>query len=289
MRPTSFSIALFTLPRVAAFVACLATTPPVVVAADEVGRGELRVSSELFVDGGSEPVARSLTLFHEGVAWDFLESSDGTVREIVLHDPARERVVVIDPVRQVKTQVEAIRLERLSVSLASWARGSDDRLVRWAGGPDFTSGFTEEEGHLELAGPRVRYAVAFEEAPSRDAAETYRRFADTAILLKALLHPGGIPPFPRLAVNRRLEAAAALPAEVSLEIDPKLSQLAARPARLRCVHQPHPRLLSGDLERIEEAKAHVATARQVDLAEFVATGESTADERDDERLQPAGS
>lgn len=290
MRPTSFSIALFTLPRVAAILAaCLATAPLVAIAAEDAGRCDLRVASELFVDGGSEPVARSLTLFHEGVAWDFLESADGTVREIVLHDPARERVVVIDPARQVKTQVDEIRLERLSVSLASWARGSDDRLVRWAGGPDFASGFTEEKGRLELAGPRVRYAVAFEEAPSRDAAETYRRFADTAILLKALLQPGGIPPFPRLAVNRRLEAAAALPAEVSLEIDPRLSQLAARPARLRCVHQPHPRLLSGDLERIEEAKAHVATARQVDLAGFVATGEGHDDARDDDRPQPAGS
>jgi hypothetical protein len=242
---------------------------------------EMRVESELFADGGTKPVARSLTVFHEGVAWDFLEEPTGDdkamkVCEIALHDPARERVLVIDPVRHLKTQVEMIRLERLSVSLAKWARSSDDRLVRWAGGPDFTAGFTEEADRLELVGPRVRYAVAYEEAPAGDAAETYRRFADTAILLKALLHPGGIPPFPRLAVNRRIEEAGAIPSEVTLEIDSRLTALGARPDRLRCVHRVHPRLLQGDLERLDEARAHIATADAVDLQTFVGRADEPA-------------
>jgi hypothetical protein len=240
---------------------------------------ELRVESELFADGGTEPVARSLTLFTGEVAWDFLElagpAGDAAapqlrLAEIVLHDPACERVVVIDPARDVKTQVETIRLERLSVSLAKWARGADDRLVRWAGGPDFGDGITEKDEALELVGPRVRYAVAYAAAPSSAAAATYRRFADTAILLKALLHPGGIPPFPRLALNRRIEAAGAIPAEVTLEVDPKLALVAGRPSRLKCVHKAHPRLLSGDRRRIEDGEAHIASARAVDVAAFVA-------------------
>ena len=246
---------------------------------------ELRVESELFADGAAEPVARSLTLFRAGVAWDFLElaapddkAAAGGMRlaEIVLHDPIRERVVVIDPNRDVKTQVETIRLERLSVSLAKWARSADDRLVRWAGGPDFGDGITEKAEALELVGPRVRYAVAYDAAPSTEAAAAYRRFADTAILLKALLHPGGIPPFPRLALNRRIEAAGAIPAEVSLEIDSKLALVAGRPSRLKCVHKSHPRLLAGDIARIEDAEAHVASAAAVDVAAFVADGTEPA-------------
>lgn len=54
---------------------------------------DLRVESELFSAGDDEPVARSLTLFHHGVAWDFLELVDAdtktaAIAEIVLHDPA---------------------------------------------------------------------------------------------------------------------------------------------------------------------------------------------------------
>jgi len=242
------------------------------------GACELRVESELFAGGGEEPVARTLTLFHAGVAWDFLELPPADepaameLAEIVLHDPARERVVVIDPRRGVKTEIPLVRLERLSVSLARWARSSEDRLVRWAGGPDFSEGLTVEEDRLELAGPRVRYAVAHVAAPSPEAAGSYRRFADTAILLKALLHPGGVPPFPRLDLNRRLEAAGAIPSEVLLEVDPRLAAIAAGGDRLRCVHKSHPRLLAADERRLDEARGALASARAVDLAAFAAPG-----------------
>lgn len=237
----------------------------------------MRVESELFSDGAAEPVARSLTLFDGGVAWDFLElprskdqRGEMTLVEIVLHDPARERVVVIDPVRRVKTEIPLIRLERMSVSLAKWARSSEDRLVRWAGGPDFTGSFAEQEETILLSGPRVRYAVTLAAAESPEAAMTYRQFADTAILLKALLHPGGIPPFPRLAMNRRLEEAGAIPSEVTLDIDPRLAMVVGGAARLRSAHKTHPRLLAADRSLIADAEAHVAGATSVDLATFAA-------------------
>jgi hypothetical protein len=240
----------------------------------------MRVETDLFVDGQEPPVARSLTLFQKGVAWDFLElpadepsagkaAAELRLVEIVLHDPARERVVVVDPVLGRKTEIPLIRLERLSVSLAKWARSSDDRLVRWAGGPDFTAGLEAEDDTLELVGPRVRYSVVHATADSPAAAVTYRRFADTAILLKALLHPGGIPPFPRLAVNERLEAEGAIPAEVTLEVDSRLALVSGGPARMRSVHKSHPRLLAADRRLIEDAEAHVAAAEAVDLATYM--------------------
>jgi len=233
----------------------------------------MRVESELFVASAEAAVARSLTLFHEGVAWDFLEqpAAEGTmqVTEIVLHDPARERIVVIDPVRAVKTEIPLIRLERLSVSLARWARASDDRLVRWAGGPDFTAGLEQSDGQLTLSGPRVRYAVAHVDALSPEAADTYRRFADTAILLKALLQPGGIPPFPRLAINERLNETVSIPTEVTLEIESRGGLLTGGTDRFRSVHHSHPRLLAADFRRLDEARQSVAAAERIGLAGFM--------------------
>jgi len=244
----------------------------------------MRVETDLYGDAET-PAARSLTLFNGGVAWDFLElpkpgatadSSETVLDQIVLHDPRRERVVVIDPGRNLKTTIDTIRLERLSVSLAKGARSADDRLIRWAGGPDFGSGLTEDGETLDLVGPRVHYQVRCTPAPSPEAAEAYRRFADTALLLRALMHPGGIPPFPRLALNRRIEAATSVPAEVTLEIDPRLSVASVRSSRLRSVHRLHPRLLAGDFKRLEDAEAAVAAAESVDLATFVARGSTTA-------------
>jgi len=244
----------------------------------------LRVESTLVA--GDKPVARSLTLFRDGVAWDFLElpalptsplakARGMQLVEIVLHDPARERVVVIDPVRHLKTEIPRVRLERLGVSLAAWARTNDDRLIRWAGGPDFEAGFHEHDDRLELAGPRVRYVVRHAAASSPEEAASYRQFADTAILLKALLQPGGIPPFPRLAINRRLEEAGAIPAEVILEIEPRGVSLGGPAMKLKGEHRSHPRILAEDLGRLEEAEAWLAAAEPVELAEFAAARASS--------------
>ncbi len=240
----------------------------------------MRVESTLFA-ANDKPVAKTFTLFHEGVAWDFLElpappagskngkadASSMKLVEIVLHDPARERVVLIDPVRRVKTEISTVQLERLASSLAKWARASDDGLVRWAGGPDFTEGLREEANLIELAGPRARYAVKHATATAPEQAESYRRFADTAILLKALMQPGGMPPFPRLAINGKLEKAGAIPTEVTLEIDPRGVSF-GNSTRLRGEHRTHPRLLGEDLNRIEEAEDAMGASETVDLAAF---------------------
>jgi hypothetical protein len=230
---------------------------------------QMRVESEIFVDRGTEPVARSLTIFRDGLAWDFLDGPEpGQTVEIVLHDPARERVIVIDPHRNVKTEIDRLRLERLNVSLAAWARRSDDKLVRWAGGPTFGEGCRKEDHSIVLSGPRARYVVEFAGAPAFDAAETYRQFADTALLLKALLHPGGIPPFPRLAINERIAEEGGIPETVTLEIDTRGALLGGRSQVLRSVHKVHPRLLASDLQRIEDAEARVAVAEAIDVATY---------------------
>jgi hypothetical protein len=65
-------------------------------------------------------------------------------------------------------------------------------------------------------------------------------------------------------------AAGGIPTEVSLEIDSRVALVTGRADSLRCVHKFHPRLLAGDLSRIEEAESRVAVATQVELAEFAA-------------------
>ncbi len=230
----------------------------------------LRVESEVFVDGDEACAAKSLTLFHQGLTWDFLDPPAGSTEgDIILHDPARERVVVLDPELNIKTEIRTIRLERLNVSLATWARQSDDALIKWAGAADFGDAIVADGDRIELNGPRVRYEVTFSQSSSEEVVAAYRRFADTAILLKALMQPGGIPPFPRLAINRHVEAAGGIPAEVTLRITPRLSLIPGGGDTLRSVHKVHPQLIDGDHSRIEAAGARLTIAEGVDLEEFV--------------------
>ena len=278
MRRTFFAVALF--------AATVCGLGPTTTRADEpalLPPVECRVESEIFVGDGEEPVSRSLTLLRDRVAWDFLgpakENDEGDAaeaEEFVLHDPDRQRVVLVDVKRNVKTTIATKSLAQLSVSLASWARKADDEMVRWAGGGDFADGFDSREQVIELHGPRVRYAVAFDEAPSPEAAAAYRKFADTAILLKALVQPGGLPPFPRIAINEKVAVAGGIPREVSLELDTSragealaASGIKMTGKRLRSVHKLHPRWIESDHRRIEAASARIALAREVPLAEYV--------------------
>ncbi|RZO62363.1 MAG: hypothetical protein EVA78_06985 [Phycisphaeraceae bacterium] len=247
----------------------------------------LRVETDVFADRDDVPIAHSLTLFSSKVAWDFLDTTPAEKKtsdsesdqpkafngEIVLHDPTRERVLLIDPLRQVKTSIDSIQLERLRVSLAKWARTSDDKLLCWAGGPHFENGMHESDDAIELVGPRVQYRIETTDAPSPEIAGQYRQFADTALLLRALLHPGGIPPFPRLALNKRLSSEVKLPTSVTLEIDSRgslvPSGLSSMMQRHLCsVHRIHPALRADDLQRIADAEACMAIAEEVSLAEY---------------------
>ena len=250
----------------------------------------LRVETEVFADRKDEPIARSLTLFSSKVAWDFLDTAvlekDGSDSksihseafdgEIILHDPTRERVLLIDPLRKVKTSVDTIQLERLRISLSKWARTSDDKLICWAGGPHFENSVHESVDTIELVGPRVQYRIEVTDAPTQKIADQYRQFADTAILIRALLHPGGIPPFPRLELNKRIASEAKLPTSVTLQIDSRSSLITSglssvMQRHLHSSHRIHPGLRADDIQRIANAEACMAIAEEVSLAAYTET------------------
>jgi hypothetical protein len=216
-----------------------------------------RVETEVFADDEEAPVARSLTLFRNGIAWDFLETlstekqkqkekaneDDGSTAveepaEFVLHDPA-----------------------------------SEDPLMRWAGGPEFGDGLEESATKVLLSGPRVRYEVTFEKAGKPIVAEEYRRFADAALLVKALVHPGGLPPFPRIAINRSVAAADGIPVAVRLEIDSRMAKLGRRPSVMRSEHKILESWLATDHKRVAAAEERMAVATSVDLATYAGRAE----------------
>jgi hypothetical protein len=74
---------------------------------------------------------------------------------------------------------------------------------------------------------------------------------------------------PRLALNRHLETAGAIPCEVTLEMDSRFASLGGRTDRMTCRHRLHPRLLTNDAARIDDAAARSAAAEAVALAAFV--------------------
>ncbi len=229
---------------------------------------ELRVETEIFSNSNDTPVAHSLTLFRNDITWDFLDTVAGSKQgEIIVHDPNRERLVVLDSALKIKTELNTIRLKRLGISLAAWAQKSSNPLMKWAGQHDYTDKLEVGEAFIKLDGPRVQYDVTFTKNSNPKAVAAYRQFADTAILLKSLMRPGGIPPFPRLAINGQIEKVCGIPTEVKLSIAPKVPLTTG--IQLRSTHKSHPQLIAGDISRIETASAQMSVAELIELEDFV--------------------
>ena len=277
---------LLSMPMVVLCVWTAARAPGLL--ADEAA-WEMRVESRVFRDDEEQPIGRSLALFTNDVVWDFLELPDaeGTLQlaEIVLHDPLRERTVLVDPRRNVKVELDKLTLDRLRVSLASWARGADDPVIRWAAGSSVEEAIRHEhddESAVVLEGPKVRYVVQYEEATSPEAAESYQQFADVSLLVKALVHPGGLPPYPRMSINRRLAKESAIPSDVMLTLASDLPLVGELPGGvgekvLRSVHRTHPRLLAEDHRKIAEASARIGESSVVPLEVYANPGVATSD------------
>lgn len=269
---------------VALSVTLVASTSPATLAAEATAGWEMRVQSTVYRTGEEKPLGRSLALFADHVVWDFVEmpvkgeDEPPQLAEIVLHDPLRERIVLLDPRRSVKVEVDQLTLSRLRVSLAAWARGADNAIIRWTGSHDLAASIAEDGTSFVLKGPGVGYVVSHEAAPSGEAARAYQQFADTSLLLKALLHPGGLPPFPRMAINTRLGKDGTLPTEVQLRYDQRLPLVAELPRiskedGLRSEHRTHARLLAEDRKRIADASARIADAAPVTLEAYADLGD----------------
>jgi hypothetical protein len=268
---------------VAVLVTFVATVAAAARAAEHAAAGEMRVQSTVFRTGEEKAMGRSLALFTNHVVWDFVEmpaeaeDAPPELAEIVLHDPLRERIVLVDPKRSVKVEVDHLTLARLRVSLAAWARGTDDNVIRWTGSHDLARSIAEDGETFVLDGPDVGYVVSYEDAPSPEAARAYQQFADSSLLLRALLHPGGLPPFPRMAINARLAKEDKTPREVRLRYDQRLPLVPELPGisrekGLRSEHRIHPRLLAEDRKRIADASARIAEATTVTLEAYADSG-----------------
>lgn len=205
------------------------------------------------IDGKSESiVARSLTIFHAGKVYDYLDG----VGEVTIHDPARKQITIVDLGRRITTDLTHDELRRflslaedqLKTRLTSSAGGSSSppatELLQFQLAPRFTSQVRGNQKGLSLNSPRFRYAVDWTNADGDGTIQSYLDYADTAAMLNSVLHPHAFLPGPRLELNRELRQAGKLPVVVRLSVS------AEPPLELRVEHQWNWKHTSKDRDQI---------------------------------------
>ena len=210
----------------------------------------------MFSGKNETPVSESLTLFADGRVYDFLSSP----REITVFDFPRGRIVLIDAARKLRTELTTEQLNDFIDKLRTRASRQTDSLLKFAAQPKFNE-TSEADGWQQFASPQLTYRVRAVKSENSAMVRAYREFSDGSARLNAMLHPGALPPFPRLEVNASLERNMRMPEELELTITPS-NRLLGKPTVMHSTHELANQLLPTDRKKIDEAGEYLVNLNQ---------------------------
>lgn len=181
---------------------------------------------------GNETVASSsYTLFHNGRVYDYVEAAG----EVVIFDPTARKFTLLNTQRNVTTTVAFPQLKKLLDARgprirqyikelkASGAPDADraSRLLNFQLQPKFETKYASFNGRLKMEAASWKYTVSTQEWPDADQVKRYLEYADGISRLNCVLHPSGMFPEPRLALNEQLrELENRMPVLVHLNMRP---------------------------------------------------------------------
>lgn len=220
---------------------------------------EFRIETDVFVGKQKEPVSETLTIFRNGVVYDFLLTG---VEEITLFDRDRNRLVLIDTQRKVKTTLSmddiVTFVAKMKAQLADKQQGflvdgSSDVVI-------------EDDGWLKLANERVTYRSKCVKPKEKATALAYQEFADWYARLNAMR--GNLPPFLRIRLNSEIAKRGLIPKTIERTINIQGS-LTGKKQVVRSQHLANWRLSKTDQKRIDRAGTYLTTFPTVPFREYV--------------------
>lgn len=255
-----------TLRHVAAWIrisAAMLMLPMLCAAARWATGEEFRIDSKVYVDTNPTPASESVTLFADSRVYVFLTSP----REITLLDIPRNRIVLIDPARKIRTELATEKLASFVDQLRVRASQQSDPLIKFAAAPNFNES-RDDAGHMIFTSPQITYRVHTTKLNNPAIVRACREYTDWTARLITMVHPGSLPPFPTLAINAAMEREGMFADEVERTVAPQ-SRLGKKPSVMRSQHALEPRLTGADRRRIQEVGEDLVSFPEVSLDQYL--------------------
>lgn len=236
-----------------------------VVLACVAARGEdFRIESKVFLEPQAVPRSVNLTLFHKGIVYDY----GSNPREITIldADPQRARMILLNPMKKLKTEIKLATIDEFVAGLRKAAAEAPNPLMNFLASPTFTKGYEPMTKELLLSSEFLDYRLLTTTAPTEDVAQQYRQFSDCYAKLNTLTNVASIPPFARIQVNSILSESRQIPQDVKLVL--KGAGPAGKDIILRSEHRVAFKLLQDDLQRILATDEMFAKYPAVDAKEY---------------------
>jgi len=251
---------------------------------------EFRVRTVIYdaTDDSQTPIASSLTLFHAGKAYDYIDA----IREVIVWEPVHNRFTLLntragmastaefDQIVQMQAVARTATEEHLA-SIEAKADPSTAKLVeqlRFQLEPRFHETYDAATKQLSLDGPHALYDVLCADDRPNEIVEAYLHYADWMCRLNYVLHPQGMSPEVRLVLNEHLRQRRLFPVQVRL-------RSAVAPIRdLRAEHRIRWELVANDRDLIREWERQLEreSTRRVILREYqqaILVGQTTQSKR----------
>ncbi len=246
------------MPRLALLFAFIVSTSAALASAED-----FRIDSKVFADKQPNPVSQSTTLFRAGIVYDYLVDP----KRVAVFDRPRQRFILLDPDRSIKTEVATDEVARFNTNLRAFAAANGTEFIKSMLEPNFQITEDTKSGELVLTGQSMTYRIETIKPTAVETVQQYREFSDWYVKLNSMVNPRSTPPFARLAVNDELAKRGLIAEKVQLTI-PRQVATAGRGVSLRSQHHITWRLLQRDLDDIAETAQQLATFKAVPFNEY---------------------
>ena len=173
--------------------------------------------------------AVSLTIFHAGRAYDYIDS----VKEVIIFEPMQNRFTILNSARSLKTRVDFDELRQMLKVARHETEQYLEQIAEKNGGelpvsahslhaqlkPNFEESFHSSNRELTLQNSSIRYSVLCEHAEDESVHEAYLLYADWMARLNFVLHPQTMYPEARLSLNETLRKRKLYPTQVRLFLE----------------------------------------------------------------------
>ena len=231
------------------------------LACEAAPAADFRVENSVFIEGQSQPQSQGVTIFHQGLVYDFLNDP----AEVIVFDPAHRRFILLDTGRRVRSEISADDVQAVVNRVKQRLAGQPNPTSRWLVDPSFEESFDRENSELTLKGDPVTYRARLQATDAAMAAQ-YHEFSDCYTQLNLALNPSSRPPFPRMLLNEAIERRQGIAKEVHL-----VAALAPGDPPLKVVsrHQLAAALGATDRNRVAEVRRYAESFTAVSLREYL--------------------
>ncbi len=222
-----------------------------------------RIETDILFGDDNEPAKQTLTLFSEGVYYDF-SVDDPTA--ITMIDPQRNRIVLLDAKRNIQTVLDTNEMHKYVESARLQANSPDLQLLLKAS-EQFS--FDERTGKCTVGIPQMQY-IATSQQPTDEKwanqiAAQYADFANWSARLNAV-YPPQRPPYVRMRLNDELASRGLLPAEIEITTKP----ISGKPMIARCRLLAIWKLSSDDHAKIKSVGEKLAQFNKLESTRYFA-------------------